>query len=315
MRATPVGPSTFVTSSSQPRLPQPGQRLVRELVRADGADEPHLGAEPRRGDGLVRALPPGMAVERGVRSRSPRAAAAARTRATRSRFADPTTVSEAQAASARKSSTARPSRFSRRSKSPAHSDERSGVERDACRGRQTLERADEHGQLEVGLRDPHRGDARRPRERRTGLPLEQLGGSRLAVPGAALARARARARAGSAPSGRSSPASAVSARSAARRKRGLALRRRRAARPRRAPSARAAGRTRAQPTSHADSCAISAGGRSRRRRARRATSAPARLAHGPVLIPPPRPAGSSAAAAFGRRSAARRRRGGAPGGA
>ena len=64
------------------RLAEPGERLVGERVAADRADERHPGAEPRAGDGLVRALAAGEALERraGDRLAGPRQRRAARRR-------------------------------------------------------------------------------------------------------------------------------------------------------------------------------------------------------------------------------------------
>ena len=79
----------------------------------------------------------------------------------------------------------RPSRFSRRSKRPAHSDDRSGSEPRSAADRETLERADEHGQLQVRLRDAYRRDAH-ARAVEHVLPVAQLAGAGLAVPRAPL---------------------------------------------------------------------------------------------------------------------------------
>ena len=89
--ATPVGASVSRTSSSTPGLAEPRERLVGECVPADGADERHPRAEPRAGDGLVRALAAGEARKLAPVTVSPGRGSAAQ-RTTRSRLTEPTTV-------------------------------------------------------------------------------------------------------------------------------------------------------------------------------------------------------------------------------
>ena len=68
--AIPVVPARS-SSSSTPAARRPDERLVGERVDADRADHPHVRAEPRRGDGLVRALAAGEALERRAGDRLP----------------------------------------------------------------------------------------------------------------------------------------------------------------------------------------------------------------------------------------------------
>ena len=76
--ATPVGASFASHRSSTPASRNPASALVRELVAPDAADHRDLGAEPRRGDRLIRSLAAGHAREARAASRSRPAAAAAR---------------------------------------------------------------------------------------------------------------------------------------------------------------------------------------------------------------------------------------------
>ena len=94
--------------------------------------------------------------------------------ATRSRLIDPTTRSEAdQAASARRSSRAPSSRFSRRSKRPGPERVAVGRRLEPRRVGEALERADEHGELQVGVRDAvRRSDDAGSLE--DGVPLDDL---------------------------------------------------------------------------------------------------------------------------------------------
>ena len=105
---------------------QPGERFLRERIAADRADERHVRAQSRARDRLVRALPAGHARERGsghglARSRQ---ALAPRDEVEVDRPDD--RDSWLHAARARRSSTVELKSVSRRSKSPAQSDERSG---------------------------------------------------------------------------------------------------------------------------------------------------------------------------------------------
>ena len=169
-----------------------------------------------------------------------------------------------QAASARRSSTVAPSSVSRRSKRPAHSDERSGSRVEARGGREALQRPDEHGQLEV-----HGGDAIRARVHpgaiEDGAPFDELARARASRTTTCLPRAPARARGGTAKAaarGRRAPSRPGRPRAAGR---PGAYPASRASHPP-APSARAAGRTRArQPRTRAAARRAGApSGRSRR---------------------------------------------------
>ena len=165
------------------------------------------------------------------------------------------------AASARRSSIARPNRFSRRSKRPGPERRAVDVDAEAHRGREPVERADEHRQLEVDLRDAarRRGDAGALEDR---LPGDELARAGLAVPRAALGLVGLRARAGSgraAPRGRSARSRPARRPAGARPGAAPACR----GRARRAPSTRAGGRRRARrPRRRA--AARSRAGRSRR---------------------------------------------------
>ena len=172
-------------------------------------------------------LPPGKArrTRAGDRLPRPRQPLAARDEVEVDR--EPTTGSRiASGGEARaRSSSARPSRFSRRSKRPAQSDERSGAERMRAASPRPCERPHEDRELEVRLRDAHRRGAHAGAVQHR-LPLEQLGRAGLAVPRPALRAFRLELEqvAAERPS---SPASAVSARSAARRSAACAAARRR----------------------------------------------------------------------------------------
>ena len=115
-----------------PGLDQARQRLVGERVVADGADHPHLRAHPRGRDGLVRALAAGEPLELPRRDGLPRPGQPLHPRDEVD--VDRTDDGELDchaaqdyAARACRSSCARPSRFSRRSKRPAQSEPRSGA--------------------------------------------------------------------------------------------------------------------------------------------------------------------------------------------
>ena len=159
MIATPVGASTSLDLEPDSGRAEPGERLARPFaIAADATHHADVRVEPGRSDRLVRPLAARHPFERGAAQCLPGSRERS-TLVTRSRLIDPTTV-RAQAASARRSTDAR-SRFSRRSNSPAQSDERSGTDVDARHVCETLQRAHEDGELEVRLRDACRirGDA------------------------------------------------------------------------------------------------------------------------------------------------------------
>ena len=103
-----------------------GERLVGERIRADRTDHRHGRPEARARDSLICALSARVAREGRIRDRlaGPWEPLAPRDQVEVDRPDDGDPWS--QAASARRSSTVEPSSVSRRSKSPAHSDERSG---------------------------------------------------------------------------------------------------------------------------------------------------------------------------------------------
>jgi hypothetical protein len=117
----------------QPLLPR--QRLVGQRVAADAADERDVGAEPRRRDGLVGPLAAGDPAERrvgdGLAGAGQPAAARDQVEVHRPDDDDRGAIhppDRDQAAMARRSPTVEPSSVSRRSNSPAHSDDASGAE-------------------------------------------------------------------------------------------------------------------------------------------------------------------------------------------
>ena len=144
---------------------------------------------------------------------------------------------------ARRSSSVRPSRFSRRSKRPGPERRAVGLGADVGGGAQAFERTDEHGQLEVRLRDAHGGD-RDARAVEDVLPVAELARARLAVPRPALGAIRLELEQVAAERVLEPGESGLRALGGAA-ERGLAAARASTGRRRRAPTARAAGRTRA----------------------------------------------------------------------
>src|SRR5215203_5136060 len=184
MTATPVGVSTSTTSRSQPASRSPDS--------ASSANESRPTAPTKRTRAPRRAaptawfapLPPGAVKNSASVSVSPGLGRRS-TRATRSRFAEPTTVSATSGGKRAQVLDRAPEQVLAQVEEPGP--ERRAVGSRAHPGgrRETLERSHENGQLEIGLRHPHLGDAHaRPCEHRA--PVQELGDARLSVPGAAL---------------------------------------------------------------------------------------------------------------------------------
>ena len=221
-----------------------------------------------------------------------------------------------QSGGARRSSTSSRAGCRAGRRGPAQSDERVRRRVEARRVGEALERAHEHGQLEVGLRDAvrrrlHAGARRAPaptRRARRRRARRTRSGPR---PG------RPRARAGS---GRAAPRARRARSRRGRRRGGAPPRGRRPCTARPRPCAQRSSRRQnaSAATSQARSCAISRRARQLARphgRRGRRPSPGLRPGVASSLRPRPRPAGSSAAGGCGRRRAGRRRRAGAPGAA
>ena len=315
--ATPVGASTRCRSSSTPAATSDAERLVRERVAADRSHEPHLGPEPRRGERLIRALAAWNARERraGDRLTRPRQPLAARdeVEVDRADDGDPRRVTAGACQWTQRGE--RADVVDRRAEQRVAQVEEPGPQRRAV-GRQIearcvgkpLERAYEHGQLEIDRRDAvgAHADAGTVEHR---APLDELARARAAVPGSSLGALGleleqvARERLLEPGERRLDAVGGVA-------KRGL-----RAPRPWPASASprlqRSSSRQNASAAaSQARSCDVS-------RRAVSSSAAYSRRTLGPALAIRPRSprGGSSAAGAFCRRPVARSRREGAPAGA
>ena len=212
-------------------------------------------AEPGAGDGLVRALAALDAGERRAGDGLPRPRQPLDPRDEVEVDAADDGDARRSGASARRSSTVEPSRVSRRSNRPAQSDEASGGASSRAASERPCERADEHGQLEIGRRDAVRAGVHAgARQHRP--PLDELPRAGPRVPGATLGllgleleqvAAERRLEPGER---RLDPVGGMA-------ERRLAAAGGRGPRLARGPSARAAGRTRAPPPRSARSCPIS----------------------------------------------------------
>ena len=146
IRATPVGSSVSRTSSSTPASRSPASASSANASRPTAPTNVTLAPRRAHATAWFAPLPPGNRASVAPLTVSPGRGSCSQ-RTTRSRLTEPTTVmrgagtgpsvlrvrlkphplpSVSYAARARRSSTVEPSNVSRRSKRPAHSDERSG---------------------------------------------------------------------------------------------------------------------------------------------------------------------------------------------
>src|SRR5215208_1584710 len=184
MTATPVGASTSTTSRSQPASRRPES--------ASSANESRPTAPTKRTRAPRRAaptawfapLPPGAGKNSASLTVSP-GLGRRYTRATRSRFADPTTVSATSGGKGAQVLDRTPEQVLAQVEEAGPQRRAVGSRAHPGGRREPLEGAHENGELQIRLGDPHLRDAHAgPCEHRA--PVEELRRARLSIPGAAL---------------------------------------------------------------------------------------------------------------------------------